>query len=70
MKTNAILLAILLFGMSLAGCVSQTDGVAEVTLTDEQVDAIIDEHLDDILANMSIVVNEEITNFTISWSPI
>ena len=62
MKTNAILLALLIFCMSLAGCISQTDGVAEVTLTDDQVDAIVDEHLEDFLANVSIVVNEEITN--------
>ena len=62
MKTNAILLALLIFCMSLAGCVSQSDGVAEVTLTDEQVDTIVDEHLDEFLENISIVVNEEITN--------
>ena len=62
MKTNAILLALLIFCMSLAGCVSQTDGVAEVTLTDEQVDSIVDEHLDEFLENMTIVVNEDITN--------
>ena len=34
MKTKTILLALLIFCMSLAGCVSQSDGVAEVTLTD------------------------------------
>ena len=62
MKTNAILLALLIFCMSLAGCISQTDGVAEVTLTDDQVHAIVDEHLEDFLTNVSIVVNEEITN--------
>ena len=63
MKTNAILLALLIFGMSLAGCVSQSDGVAEVTLTDEQIDTILDEHLDEFLENMTIVVNEDITNY-------
>ena len=63
MKTNAILLALLISCMSLAGCVSQSDGVPEVTLTDEQIDTILDEHLDEFLENMTIVVNEDITNF-------
>ena len=63
-----MLLTILLFGMSLAGCVSQTDGVADinvaneplqVTLSDEQMDHLVNSTYNTITnVNLQYVVLE------------
>ena len=45
--------------MSLAGCVSQSDGTAEVTLTDDQVDQILDERFDDFMENTTVEINDQ-----------
>ena len=40
MKLNTIAMVLILASMSLAGCVSESDGTVDVTLTDEQIDLI------------------------------
>ena len=59
MKLNPIVMALILASMSLAGCVSQSDGTAEVTLTDDQVDQILDERFDDFMENTTVEINDQ-----------
>ena len=55
MKLNTIAMALILASMSLAGCISESDGTVEVTLTDEQID---------LINNQSSEVNHNSTGFS------
>ncbi|DAC18273.1 MAG TPA: hypothetical protein HA276_02195, partial [Candidatus Poseidoniaceae archaeon] len=56
---RAVLLALLVASMSLAGCVAPDDaGSIEVQMTDEQLDALFEEHFQDFVNNSTVTVND------------
>jgi hypothetical protein len=59
---RAMLLALLMASMSLAGCVAPDDaGPIEVQMTDEQLDALFEEHFQDFVNNSTVTVNDYTT---------
>lgn len=59
---RAVLLALLVASMSLAGCVAPDDaGPIEVQMTDEQLDALFEEHFQDFVNNSTVTVNDYTT---------
>ena len=72
MKTNAILLALLIFCMSLAGCISQTDGVADVNVSNEPLQVTLSDEQMDYLVNSTYntVVNVDLRYLVLGISDI
>ena len=59
---RAVLLGLLVASMSLAGCVAPDDaGPIEVQMTDEQLDALFEEHFQDFVNNSTVTVNDYTT---------
>ena len=55
-------LALVLISASLAGCTSGEGGQAQVELTDDQVDDIMDEYFQDFVNNTTVTINDETSN--------
>jgi hypothetical protein len=55
-------LTLVLISASLAGCTSGADGQAQVELTDDQVDNIMDEYFQDFVNNTTVTINDETSN--------
>jgi hypothetical protein len=55
-------LTLVLISASLAGCTSGADGQAQVELTDDQVDDIMDEYFQDFVNNTTVTINDETSN--------
>ena len=59
---RAVLLALLVASMSLAGCVAPDDaGPIEVQMTDDQIDGLFEEHFQDFVNNSTVTVNDYTT---------
>ena len=55
-------LTLVLISASLAGCTSGEGGQAQVELTDDQVDDIMDEYFQDFVNNTTVTINDETSN--------
>ena len=61
MKGNALSLALIMIAGSLAGCLaSDSDGVPEISLTDEDITGLFDDYFMDFVNNSSVTVVNEI----------
>ena len=61
MKGNALSLALIMIAGSLAGCLaSDSDGVPEISLTDEDITGLFDDYFMDFVNNSSVTVINEI----------
>ena len=61
MKGNALSLALIMITGSLAGCLaSDSDGVPEISLTDEDITGLFDDYFMDFVNNSSVTVVNEI----------
>ena len=61
MKGNALSLALIMIAGSLAGCLAtDSDGVPEISLTDEDITGLFDNYFMDFVNNSSVTVVNEI----------
>ena len=61
MKGNALSLALIMIAGSLAGCLAtDSDGVPEISLTDEDITGLFDDYFMDFVNNSSVTVVNEI----------
>ena len=59
---KVVFLTLVLISASLAGCTSGEGGQAQVELTDDQVDDIMDEYFQDFVNNTTVIIYDETSN--------
>ena len=67
---RAVLLVLVLMSGSLAGCLAgDEDSGVQVQLTDEQIDAILDDYFQDFVNNTTVTINDQTNSLHLKRLP-